>query len=754
MKKEIENRITEILTKAFNDGRTMLFEHEVYAVLKIFNIEAPVHQFVLDEENITAEILKQFGSKEVVLKAVAADVTHKEVLGGVKVVFKDLDFVKYSAMKMRQGFHEKGISLSGILLVEYIEYSRELGNEALLGFRESDAFGPVISFTKGGSDAEHFARYFSEPNLILAPIDGTWARALLESTKIKIKYEQEGKSGHISKIVETEVALSELATAYSNFFESDTPFVIREFEVNPFVFDAEGRFIALDGFASFEKRTEPPIVFKPTDKNSVAPFFEPSGVAVIGVSATDSGKTGNIIVRNLLAMERCDIYCVNIKGGEIPFYGNTYPIYKSISDIEERIDLAVITVPAGAVPPVMEDCVKKGVKAVILIPGGFSETGKNEELEERIIAMAKEKGIRIIGPNCLGVFYSCQKDRCGVNTFFVPEEKFAVNVDKGTGAAILSQSGALGITEIYNLRDAISPKVVVSYGNQLDIDPSDLIDYFNDDPFVSVIACYIEGFKTGGGRKFFNIAKKSAKPVIVYKAGRTEAGRKATESHTASIAGEYAVARAAMKQAGLIVADTMLDHGDFLKTFAMWKDVDVTGNRLAIIANAGYEKTLAADNIGGLVPACFDKETEKALGGILPPFVNVEPFLDLTPMADDEMFEKCIDITLKSESVDALFISIVPHSGMLNTSDEEIKKNKRHLGARIVNLTRKYNKPVAVSVNVVSGVDAVFNEFGRVFDKGGIPTFLTANRAMTCLNAFIRYHMIKKDKSAFKEWLV
>ena len=451
-------------------------------------------------------------------------------------------------------------------------------------------------------------------------------------------------------------------------------------------------------------------------------------------------------------MNRRDVYAVNPKGGSLDIGGRQVPVSRSLAEIQGRVDLAIVAVPAENTLPVMTACAEKGVRAVILIPGGFSETRKNIDLEAEILAIARRNGMRIIGPNCLGIVYSGDDDAPGVNTFFVPEEKFRLNLEKEKNVAILSQSGALGITEIYNLRHAISPKVIVSYGNRLDVDPADLIAYLEGDPAVDVIGCYIEGFKKGGGRKFFNTAARCTKPVIVYKAGRTEAGRRATESHTASIAGEYAVAKAAMKQAGLIVTDTMLDHGDFIKTFALLNDFEVRGNRVAIVANAGYEKTYAADNLGGLAVAEFEPETVARLEKILPPFVNVEPLLDLTPMAGDDVYEQCIDAVLGSDAVDALFVSIVPHSIVIHTTDDEIDRNRENIAARIVRLVHRYRKPTVVSVNVVSGADAVYNKFGQILDAGGVPTFLTAQRAMVCLNAFIRYRRTKAS-GALGEWL-
>ena len=310
-----------------------------------------------------------------------------------------------------------------------------------------------------------------------------------------------------------------------------------------------------------------------------------------------------------------------------------------------------------------------------------------------------------MGPNCLGVVYAGDGKHPGLNTFFIPEEKFKVDLSRERNVAILSQSGAMGIMELFNLRNAISPKVVVSYGNQLDVDPADLVQYFEDDPMVEVIGLYIEGFKQGAGRRFFEVTSRCRKPIIVYKAGRTEAGRQAAQSHTASIAGEYEVAKAAMKQAGLIVAGSMIAHGDFVKTFALLADFQVAGRRVAVIANAGYEKTSAADNLGELELAELDSPTLERLREHIPPMVEPGPLLDLTAMISDEQFERCIDVMLESSPrVDALCISILPQAQVLHTTDQEIEHYEKNIAARIVATVHKHKKPTVVSVNVVSGL--------------------------------------------------
>ena len=761
---EVIRTIEEILKAAASEDRQVLYEHEVYRILAAVGIDAPTHVLLRSPEEVTPRLLGGFSSHRIVLKAVSAGLVHKQQQGGVQVVLKDLGFVRYTVGKMIEDFAARDRRLEGILVVDYVEYDKDLGNEILLGFRESAAFGPVISFSKGGNDAEHFAAHFSPPNIILAPVDLDWAHALLSSTQIHVKYLAEGKGDYIDRISETVVKFSDLAVSFSSFFESPSSHVVREFEINPLVFDPYGRMIPLDGYAAFmkkpasgadpadaAKKAAAPAGGQASDSrfdrpDSLRPFFEPQGVAVFGVSASDSSKAGNIIATNLLELGRDDVFCINLKGGEVTLAGRKLPLWPSLAPLKQTPELAIVAVPASATIDVMKECAGCGVRAVLIVPGGFSEATGDTTVEEELLAVAAKHRIRIMGPNCLGVVYYPKGRKEGMNTFFIPEEKFKVMRRAKENVAILSQSGAIGIVEIYNLRNAVSPKAIVSYGNQIDVDPCDLSAYFADDPDVEVVGFYIEGFKPGAGRRFFEISSTIDKPIVVYKAGRTEEGRLATASHTASISGEYAVARAALKQAGLIVAETGLDHMGYIKTFALLNRFPVSGRKVAMITNAGYEKTSAADNIGELELAVLDEKTAAGLKALLPPFVAVGPLLDLTPMVSDEEFARSIDIMLSAEGVDALCISIVPQAQLIHTTDQEVEGYRENVAARIVKIVGGHRKPVVASVAVESGADANYNKFSQIMETGGVPTFLSAERAMMFLGAFIRYHMMKQRR--------
>ena len=745
------DEIETLLARAYAQDRSRLYEHEIYSILDRIGLMVPVHFLITHEDQITPDLMFDFTGGKVVLKAAYMDIVHKQKAGAVQVVIKDLEFVRYSYRRMKDSLEAEGYALAGILLVEFIEYSQDLGNETLLGFRESDAFGPVVSFSKGGSDAEHFARHFSPPNLIPAPMDEAWAKALLYSTHIQKKFEEQGKDDYTDKIIRAGMKFGRLAAHFSNFFKSGSAFAIREFEVNPFIFDPYGRFIALDGYAVFEPKTFIDSTLSASPE-TLTPIFNPTGVAVVGVSRRKIDSPGTIIAKNLMAMGRQDVCCINPKGDQIVLAGKRIPVYNNLASVPAVVELAVVSVPAEHVLSVVSDCAAKGVKSVILIPGGFSETGRGEDVEQQILAVARQHGMRLLGPNCLGVMYAGNENNPGINTFFIPEDKLRIPAGLNRNVALLSQSGALGLTELHNLRHGISPRAVVSYGNQLDIDPSDLIAYFSHSEEIDVIGCYIEGFKPGAGKMFCKQAGQCKKPVIVYKAGRTEVGRKATESHTASIAGEYVVAQAAMKQAGVVLAESVTEHNNLLKIFALLNDFTVTGNRVAIIANAGYEKTYAADNLGHLAVAQFDESTKHALEAIIPPMVNAEPLLDLTPMADDHLFEQSIETVLSCDKVDALFVSIVPHTPALHTTDAEMAADHENVAVRIVRQAHKHKKPIVVSICLSAGSDVVYNSIGRTLEEGGVPTFLSASQAMKCLNAFIRYWSIRKGGD-LAEWL-
>ncbi len=376
------------------------------------------------------------------------------------------------------------------------------------------------------------------------------------------------------------------------------------------------------------------------------PLFKPKAVAVVGASRSPQ-KVGHVIYRNFLESGfKGEVYAVNPTTSQL--LGR--PCWPTVRAIKRPIDLAVIALPASVVPTALEDCGRAGVRAVIVISAGFKEIG-NTDLENKIKAIAKRYGMRLLGPNCLGVF----DPRSGVDTFFLPRYKLE---RPGPGSiAFISQSGALGSV----LLDWMAMKgyrisKFVSYGNAADIDEADLLAYLAADPTTSVIAIYTEGIEKG--RKFFNVAKKVTrkKAVIALKAGTTEMGRAAAASHTGSLAGQTEIYRAAFRQSGIIEAanlEQIFDFGRVIATQPLPK-----GPAVQIITNGGGYGVLTTDAIvnTGLRLARMDSKSLAKLREIMPAHVVLGNPIDLTGDADVERYDKALEVVLKDRAVDAVVL--------------------------------------------------------------------------------------------------
>jgi len=273
-------------------------------------------------------------------------------------------------------------------------------------------------------------------------------------------------------------------------------------------------------------------------------FFSPKSVAIIGASR-DTQKLGYVVLENFVKGKfRGKIYPVNPNAKSI-LGKKAYP---TVIDVKDSIDLAVIIVPAQIVPLVLTDCVKKQIPSVVIISGGFSEVG-NIRLENELQRVLKGSSTRIIGPNCLGVFDASTD----TDTLFLSRSR--LRRPKSGSIAFISQSGAVASTMIDWLAyQDIGISKFISYGNALDVNEADLVDFLSKDTQTNAIAVYLEGAKDG--RALLTAAKKSEKPVIVLKAGKTDVGSKAVVSHTGSLAGAAEVYSGAFKQAGIIEANS------------------------------------------------------------------------------------------------------------------------------------------------------------------------------------------------------
>jgi 3-hydroxypropionyl-CoA synthetase (ADP-forming) len=253
---------------------------------------------------------------------------------------------------------------------------------------------------------------------------------------------------------------------------------------------------------------------------------------------------------------------------------------------------------------------------------------------------------------------------------------------------------------------------------------------------VGVISLYLEGLDPGEGRQLFEIARGADKPIIAYKGGRTEAGARSAASHTAALSGNYEVFRAACQQAGMILAETIEEYYDLIRTFSLLASKPPAGNRVAGVVNAGFESTVGADELKGLTQARLGPETVRALNEINR-FGLVDtslPFLDVTPMADDALYAKFVEAVIADEGVDCVFVAIVPHAVTLKTTPDTCR-DPEGLASLLVNIARRYAKPMVVSVNA----GRYYADFVAVLEEGGLPVYADIRSAITSLDTFVSH---------------
>jgi acetate---CoA ligase (ADP-forming) len=380
---------------------------------------------------------------------------------------------------------------------------------------------------------------------------------------------------------------------------------------------------------------------------SLAPFFTPSSVAVIGASAR-RGTIGGELFRNILAGDFTGAaYPVNAKGQPV----GGVPAYRSIADVPEVVDLAVICVPGGAVIAAAEDALERGVKALCVISAGFAEVGsEGAARQEQLLAIVRSHGARMIGPNCLGIASAAKRMNA----------TFAGRSFPAGRAAFSSQSGALGIA-LLEQADArgLGLSSFVSIGNKADVSSNDLLEFWEDDPDTDVVLLYLESF--GNPRKFARIAKRVArtKPILAMRSGTSARGARAASSHTAALAGSDAAVEALFRQAGVLRASTLEELID--TSVLLTSQPLPRGNRVAVLTNAGGMGILAADacDAAGLSLPDLAAETQAALAAILPAEASTANPVDMLGSAGGAAYEQAIPILLADPNVDAVMVLFV-----------------------------------------------------------------------------------------------
>ncbi len=378
--------------------------------------------------------------------------------------------------------------------------------------------------------------------------------------------------------------------------------------------------------------------------------------------------------------------------------------------------------------------------------------GSIEEAIRGLLARGRAEG-RITpivnGGNCLGIYSKPGR----YDTTFIPDHKLPRPKSPGSGLAVVSQSGAFMICRMSKL-PMIEPVYAVSLGNQLDLTVSDYMNYLKDDAEIRNFAVYMEGFKPGDGLAFARAVREitagGLRSVLVYKAGRSPEGRAATSSHTASVAGDYAVFRAVLEQAGAIVAADLFEFESFMKALVFLEGKRVRGRRAGLISNAGFECVVLADNLKdgtGLELAAFSPETQRRIITALHPLgidrlQDVHNPLDVTPVADDAVFSECALAVLEDPGVDCGVVSNVPMTPAEQTlpAGDGYREDFMRPGSfarRIVEIFRATDKPFVACIDA----GELYTPLAAFLESSGIPVFRRADEAVRFLRAYVGHKL-------------
>ncbi|MCW3980523.1 MAG: bifunctional acetate--CoA ligase family protein/GNAT family N-acetyltransferase [Candidatus Bathyarchaeota archaeon] len=433
-------------------------------------------------------------------------------------------------------------------------------------------------------------------------------------------------------------------------------------------------------------------------------IFNPRRIAVVGASDRE-GSVGSKLLQNLIGVGyKGAVYPVN------PFRPTIQGItaYPSIQKIPWKVDLAIIATPAHTVPQIVDECGRAGVSGLIIISAGFRETGEEgEAYEKRILDISQQYGMRVVGPNCLGVV----RPKVKLNATFADKTASSGKI------AFISQSAALCSSVLDWASEAhVGFSAIVSVGSMLDVDFGDLIDYFGTDPLTKSIVLYIESVKNA--RKFMSASRSfaRAKPIVVVKAGKFRESAEAAMCHTGALCGEDAVYDAAFRRAGIVRATGISDLFNCAETLAM--QPSPKGSRLTIITNAGGPGVMATDSLismGGKLSALSD-ETLEALGDILPPYCSKLNPIDILEDATTDRFKEVMEICFKDPDSDGFLIICTP----------QVASDPVDTARIVVELSEGIKKPIITSF---MGEDRCWRA-RKILRKHSIPAFSTAEEAV------------------------
>ncbi|HNZ65154.1 MAG TPA: GNAT family N-acetyltransferase [Smithella sp.] len=694
--KLLKDELAEIIHQAVRDNRSYLMEHESKEILE--GIGIPTTGFLVARSEDEVLTMSEKTGYPVVLKIVSPDVIHKTDAGGVKLNLN-------SAGEVRQAYHEiletfKYQHIEGVT----VQKMARPGIEAIIGVTRDPSFGPLIMFGLGGV----FVEVLRDVSFRILPITEKDASEMIAEIRGAAILE-----GYRGQAVDRE-SLSRLLMKISQLVIENPE--ISELDLNPLFLYPDG-YITVDA-RMFVKEPSPGENVTATGRESLRDFFYPKSIAVIGASDV-RGKLGYNVFWNLINHDFPGrLYPINPKKESIKGIKS----YKSILDVPDPVDMAIVIVPAKAVEEAISECCAKGVKYVVVEAAGFAETGEEgKQAQERIEKIIRAHGCRVLGPNCSGV----------INTHHNMVQSIGLLSDLRKGnVGMVAQAGVYAAGILTGLSNVLDFGIVATIGNKMDINETDILEYLSDDDHISVIVMYMEDIRSG--KRFVDVAARAAvrKPVIILKSGRTEAGKKAVSSHTASLAGNDTINSAAFKQSGIIRARD--NEHLFALTRAFSKQPVPKGNGVLVVTYTGSLGVAATDMLylSDMRLSTLEPYFQKRLKNALPDYASIGNPIDCSFSMTPKQVKDLIEIGVESNDVHSFIVII--QGEMLNAFVDVMK-----------NIDYK-DKPI---VCCVACKEFMIDDVVKM-EQAGIPVYSTAETAAEVLSQMYHYGVRRQSAIA------
>jgi 3-hydroxypropionyl-CoA synthetase (ADP-forming) len=697
-------KVQKIFNDVYSTKEKVITEELAKQVLTEYGVKVP--KYALAKSADEAGRQAQAVGYPLVAKIVSPQILHKTDVKGVKVGLQNEAAVKETFNDM-YGRLSKQYSVKGVLLEKMAASG---GIELIVGLQNDPQFGPVIMAGVGGI----YTEVFKDVAFRVLPITKEDAVSMIEDLKGNkiLKGFRGMPSVNMDMLATALVNIGKFGTEMAPYYES--------IDFNP-VICYENDYVVVDAKILLREKPDLEIISEAQpDSQYMDLFFNAKSIALIGASP-EAGKVGNSVLESMVKHDyKGTVYPVNAKG-----YPEIMGIkaYKSLDDISDKVELVVVTVDLKFVPELLKSAAKKGIHNFVVISGGGKELGgERAAIEAQIKELSKQLKIRIIGPNCIGMFNGENRLDCAF------QGHARMLRPKNGNVAFLSQSGTVGIAFMES-SDAFGMSKMISYGNRSDVDEADMIWYLSEDPQTKVVGLYVEGL--GDGRKFMNTAKKVIKernkPIVVFKNGRSTRGAKQAASHTGSLGGSFAVIKGALDQAGIISVDSYEELTAALKALT-WQPVP-KGGRVAMVTNGAGPIIAAIDQFErlGLSVAEVTEQSKKSLREHYPPTYVIQSGnpCDITGSANADDYRFAIQTFMDDPNVDIVMPWFVFQDDPLEETIVDV----------LASFQKQKKKPILIGA---MGGPFTKNIAKRIEDAN-VPVYLSVTEWVTAAGAMAKW---------------